>query len=170
MQTEQQLHERKARAWLKITPLKAGLVTGAWAAIAVGVLAMTTPEVFGICGVSHPRDLIDWIVNSLFGTNLLLSQYSVALPVLTYVGIVIGSFLSSLQSREFNLRSVGSKTSPVVYGFAVGNFGMLMGYCSVRAIMLLAYGNLLAIPGLAGIILGVVVACRYVKWRVKARE
>lgn len=148
----------------------AGLVTGGWAAVAVGIFGMNVPEVYGICGISHPRDLIDSIVNYLFGTNLFLSQASLTIPVLTYVGIVAGSSLSAFRSKELRLRSAPAVSSPLVYGFLVANFGMLMGYCSVRGIMLLAYGNLLAVPGIAGIVIGVVVACRYVKWRVKARE
>ncbi|HVP22910.1 MAG TPA: hypothetical protein VMS77_03240 [Conexivisphaerales archaeon] len=147
----------------------AGLVTGLWAAIAVGVFAMNVPEAFGICGISHPRDMIDFVVNRLFGTNFFLSSYSLAIPVLTYVGIVGGAALSAYRRKELKLRSVPDRAAPVIYGFAVANFGMLMGFCSVRAVMLLAYGNLLAVPGLVGILIGVVVACRYVKWRVKAR-
>jgi hypothetical protein len=154
----------------RITPLMAGLVTGGWAAIAVALLGMTSPEAYGICGISHPRDLINWIVNGLFGTSFSLSQYALMIPVLTYVGVVVGSALSALGSGELHLRSTGRRFSPVVFGFGVANFGMLMGYCSVRAVMLLAYGNVLALPGLAGIVVGVVLACRFVKWRVRARE
>jgi hypothetical protein len=131
---------------------------------------MDVPEAFGICGISHPRDMIDFVFNKLFGTNFFLSNYSLVIPVLTYVGIVFGAALSANQKKELRLRSVPDRASPVVYGFAVANFGMLMGFCSVRAIMLLAYGNLLAVPGLVGILIGVVLACRYVKWRVKARD
>jgi hypothetical protein len=81
-----------------------------------------------------------------------------------------GAAISALQKKELHLRPAPDRAAPIVYGFAVANFGMLMGFCSVRAIMLLAYGNLLAVPGLVGILLGVVAACRYVRWRVKARE
>ncbi|MGA1974928.1 MAG: cytochrome C [Conexivisphaerales archaeon] len=148
----------------------AGLVTGLWAAIAVGIFAMNIPEAFGICGISHPRDMIDFVFNKLLGTNFFLSNYSLVIPVLTYVGIVLGAAISAYQKKELRLRSVPDRASPVIYGFAVANFGMLMGFCSVRAVMLLAYGNLLAVPGLIGILIGVVVACRFVKWRVKARD
>jgi hypothetical protein len=150
--------------------LIAGLVTGLWAAIAVGIFAMNIPEAFGICGISHPRDMIDFVFNKLLGTNFFLSNYSLVIPVLTYVGIVLGAAISAYQKKELRLRSVPDRASPVIYGFAVANFGMLMGFCSVRAVMLLAYGNLLAVPGLIGILIGVVVACRFVKWRVKARD
>lgn len=131
---------------------------------------MDVPEAFGICGISHPRDMIDFVFNKLLGTNFFLSNYSLVIPVLTYVGIVFGAAFSAYQKKELRLRSVPDRASPVIYGFAVANFGMLMGFCSVRAIMLLAYGNLLAVPGLVGILIGVVLACRYVKWRVKARD
>jgi len=131
---------------------------------------MNIPEAFGICGISHPRDMIDFVFNKLLGTNFFLSNYSLVIPVLTYVGIVLGAAISAYQKKELRLRSVPDRASPVIYGFAVANFGMLMGFCSVRAVMLLAYGNLLAVPGLIGILIGVVVACRFVKWRVKARD
>lgn len=158
------------RTSFKVTPLVAGLATGVWAALAVGIFDMNSPEVYGICGISHPRDMINWVLNSLLDANLPLSQYSVFIPVLTYVGVVIGSVLSAQRGKELRLRAAPQRSMPLVYGFAVANFGMLMGYCSVRAIMLLAYGNVLAVPGLVGIVIGVVIACRYVKWRVRARE
>ena len=145
-------------------------MTGLWAAIAVGIFAMNTPDAFGICGISHPRDMIDFVFNKLFSTNFILSNYSLTIPILTYVGIVGGAMLSAYTKKELHLRSVPQRAAPVIYGFAVANFGMLMGFCSVRAIMLLAYGDLLAVPGLVGIISGVLIACRYVKWSVKLRD
>jgi|YelNatPaOPRAMG01_1025707.scaffolds.fasta_scaffold21997_3 hypothetical protein len=152
---------------IKITPFIAGLATGLWAAVAVGLLSMNVPEVYGICGISHPRDLINFVINNIFGTNLSVSKYSLTIPVLTYVGIAFGSFVSALHGRELRLRTAPEPASSAIFGFAVANFGMLMGYCSVRAVMLLAYGNLLAIPGLTGIIAGSILACRFVRWKVR---
>jgi hypothetical protein len=151
---------------MKITPLWAGLITGLWAAAAVGVFGMNDPQAYGICGISHPKDMINFVVNSLFGSHLQLSQYSLAIPVLTYVGIMVGSLISAYHGKELHLRSTPEKATPVLFGFMVANFGMLMGFCSVRVIMLLAYGSILAVPGLLGIVIGAVIACRFVKWRV----
>jgi hypothetical protein len=150
----------------RISAFSAGLITGLWAAVAVGVFGMIDPTAYGICGISHPKDFVNFISNALLGTHLQLSVYSVSIPLLTYVGVMAGSFISALHGRELHLRSVTDRTGPVLWGFMVANFGMLMGYCSVRVVILLAYGSLIAVPGFVGIVMGAVAACKVVRWRV----
>jgi hypothetical protein len=149
---------------LKITTLHAGLVTGFWAAIAQA-LWVSPPSAYGICFINHPRDLLNWSMNSGFGTSLFVHGASLDIPVLTVVGVLAGSFVATARHKEFNFRRARDPVSSLIYGFLAANFGALLGYCSIRIIMVTAYGSLIALIGVIDMIFGVFAAIKFVKWR-----
>lgn len=158
--------QRKAKGWTT-DKLVAGFVTGLWAAIAQAVFFIGPPSAYGICFISHPSDLIDWIVNHLFGTALYVHDPSVDIPVLTVVGVLLGAGVATLRNKEFSFRMPRRPLDHFINGFFVAVFGLTLGYCSVHIIMAVMYGSFVALIGLMGMLTGVVISVNYLKWRVR---
>lgn len=152
---------------VNVDKLTAGFVTGLWAAIAQAWVGVSPPSAFGICFISHPSDLTNWIINHIFATSLYVHQPSTDIPVLTVVGVLAGAAIATLQHREFKFKMPRRPFDHYVNGFMVAVFGLMLGYCSVHIIMALMYGSFVALTGFAGMMIGVVAAVSYIKWSVR---
>ncbi|MEM3890542.1 MAG: hypothetical protein QW282_00085 [Nitrososphaerales archaeon] len=152
---------------VKIDKLTAGFFTGLWAAIAQAWVGVLPPSAFGICFISHPNDLFNWTINKLFGTSFYVHDPSIDLPVLTVIGVLIGASLATIQHKEFKFKMPRNPLDHYINGFMVAVFGLLLGYCSVHIIMGLMYGSIIALTGFAAMMVGVTLAIRYIKWRVR---
>ncbi len=152
---------------VKVDKLTAGFFTGLWAAIAQAWVGVLPPSAFGICFISHPNDLFNWTINKLFGTSFYVHDPSIDLPVLTVIGVLIGASLATIQHKEFKFKMPRNPLDHYINGFMVAVFGLLLGYCSVHIIMGLMYGSIIALTGFAAMMVGVTLAVRYIKWRVR---
>ena len=152
---------------LKVDKLTAGFVTGLWAAVAQAWIYIAPPSAFGICFISHPSDLIDWVANKLTGAALYVHDPSADIPVLTVVGVLLGASISTLRNKEFRFRLPRHPLDHFINGFFVAIFGLTLGYCSVHIIMAVMYGSFIALIGLMGMLTGVVLSANYIKWRVR---
>lgn len=149
----------------------AGLVTGLIAAllqITAGVGPPNAPVAYGICIACHGRDLINWIVNVIGGTNLGYGTLVAGVPVLTVVGIVAGAFISSTKNKEFKFRTTKNPGVSFVCGFAVMASALILGACPLRAVLRVAYGDAIAVVGFIAISVGVVISSAVIK--VNARR
>ena len=54
-----------------------------------------------------------------------------------------------------------------ILGFLIINFGLLWGSCPIRTAVLSSYGMLFAMLILLVIVIGVIAASEYIKWRVR---
>lgn len=146
-----------------------GFVMGVLAAVGQGFFGLQPPVAAGVCLVSHPRDLINWVVNAIFLTNFTIHEMSLAFPVLTPIGVIIGSFIAAVKNREFRLRPgpVRDNIIAIILGFLVATFALMWGSCPIRTDVLVSYGFLLAVLVLLAMIAGDIVACEYVKWKAR---
>lgn len=146
-----------------------GLVMGILAAVAQGYWGIQPPNAEGVCFVSHPSNLINWISNTLFATEFTVHDVFVAVPVLTPVGAILGSWIAAATHKEFKLRRgpVRDNFWAFILGFLVINFGLLWGSCPIRTGLLASYGMVFAWLVLVAIVLGVIASCEYIKWRTK---
>jgi hypothetical protein len=146
-----------------------GLTMGVLAAIVQGFFDLQPPAGDGICGISHPANLVNWLTNNVFGTNFTIHSIFVTVPVLTSVGFILGGFAAAVKNKEFKFRPgpVRDNILAFILGFLIINFGLLWGSCPIRTTILSAYGMLFAMLVLGCIVLGVVTACEYVKWKVR---
>ncbi len=167
--------ETKTRPWwrpsIKLSDnlaLITGIVMGVMAAVLMGYFFVQLPSK-GICGISHPYNLINWLSNKAFGTDFTLESSFVLFPVLTPIGFIIGSFIAARRNKEFKFRRgpVRDNVLAFILGFLIINFGLLWGSCPLGTTVLAAYGELWAIVIMACIVLGVVVGCEYIKWKVR---
>jgi hypothetical protein len=159
-----------------------GITMGLLAAAVQGYFGLQPPAGDGICGISHPANLVNWLVNGITGwiarffhgtgTNFTIHSIFVTVPVLTSVGFIIGSFIAAMKNKEFKLRRgpVRDNVLAFILGFLIINFGLLWGSCPIRTAVLASYGMFFAILMLGMIVLGVVVACLYIKWKVRRAQ
>jgi len=143
---------------LKVSPLAAGLALGIGAALVQAYFHVVPPVADGFCFICHPRDLVNWIANSLFGTDWTISAMSAAFPVLTLVGVMLGAFVASAMAGEFKWRPARERIKHFALGFVTVTFGILLGACPIRIVLQSAYGDPLGIVGWVFVVVGVVVA------------
>lgn len=146
-----------------------GLMMGILAAAAQGFFGVQPPVGEGVCAVSHPSNLVNWMVNNIFGTNFTIHGIFVIVPVLTSVGFIIGSAIAAVKNKEFKIRRgpVRENLLAFIFGFLIINFGLLWGSCPIRTAVLSSYGMVFAMIILLTIVVGVIAACEYIKWKVR---
>jgi len=146
-----------------------GLTMGVLAAVAQGYFEVQPPVGLGVCAITHPSNLVNWVVNNVFGTEFTIHGIFVAVPVLTPIGWIIGSFVAALRNKEFKFRRgpVRENLLAVIFGFLIVNLALLWGSCPIRTVVLASYGWIFAMIIMATIVIGVIVSCEYIKWKVR---
>ena len=168
----------KVRVWLMWRPsfklsrnmaLITGITMGVLAAVVQGYFGVRPPAGAGICAISHPADLVNWVYDKIAGTSFVTHDIFVTVPVMTSVGFILGSFVAALRNKEFKFRKgpVRDNMLAFILGFVVINCGMLWGSCPIRTAILASYGMWFAILILGMMVMGVIVACVYIKWKVR---
>ena len=151
----------------KTTAFQAGLVMGLGAAFIQAYFEIIPPPAYGICMVCHPKDLLNWVADHLLGTGWGNVTVSVAWPVMTVLGIVLGAYVAARRSGEFRLEPAREPIYHFITGFLVINFGLILGSCPIRIIIVSSYGSLIAIVGYGCMILGVVLGSAWLRRRAR---
>ena len=141
-------------------PIILGIIIGILAVIVQGLtISAGGPEAYGFCALCHTRDLVNGLINLGFGSTLGVAAVSKAaiLPVMSMVGVLIGGFIAAKMSREFRIKTASMKDSIIYFigGVLLMQFGLLLGACPYRAALRFAYGDLIALIGIIGIIIGI---------------
>ncbi len=147
---------QKRVAHMRPTAITYGVVAGL---LAVGVqvfLGVKPPPAYGICVACHTRDVISWVVNHLFGTHWEIAPVSVAFPLLTTAGLLVGAFLAARRHGEYRSLSLGRHWRSFVCGILVMNAAIIALGCPTRLLLLSAYGEPLALVATAGVALGII--------------
>ena len=157
---------------LRLAPnlaLLTGIAMGVLAAIAQGFFNVQPPVGDGVCAVSHPANLINWVSNTVFNTNFTIHGIFLAVPVLTPIGFILGSTLAALKNRELKFRKgpVRDNIFAFILGFMIICFALLWGSCPIRTAVLVSYGMVFAMVVMVAIIMGVIASCEYIKWKVR---
>ena len=142
-------------AHLRPTAVTYGVVAGL---LAVGVqvfLGVKPPPAYGICTACHPRDMVNWLLNHLTGSDWETAPVSAAVPLLTTIGLVIGASIAARRHREFRWVSLGSRARSLLLGLLVMNAALIVIGCPTRLLLLSAYGEVLALVGVAGLVIGI---------------
>jgi len=149
--------------------LLTGIAMGVLAASAQGFFDVQPPVGDGVCAVSHPANLVNWLSNTVFGSEFTIHGIFVAVPVLTPIGFILGSTIAAFKNKELRFRRgpVRDNIFAFILGFIIINFGLLWGSCPIRTTILSSYGMVFAMVILASIVLGVIVSCEYIKWKVR---
>lgn len=150
-----------------MSPFQAGLVLGFSAALVQAYFKVVPPVAYGVCMVCHPRDLFNWLADHLFHISWDYSIASTNWPLLTAVGVVLGAWVAARQHGEAQPRAARQRLSYFIYGFLMINFGLVLGSCPIRIVLLTAYGNLLGLLGLLAVIVGVVLGTLVLRWNAR---
>ncbi|HEX7587064.1 MAG TPA: cytochrome C [Anaerolineae bacterium] len=142
----------------------AGIVLGLGAAVVQAYFNLLPPMAYGVCMVCHPKELVNWLSDHLLNTHWGYSMASIEAPILTVVGVVMGASLAALRHHEFNLRPAREPLQYFVFGFLMINFGLILGSCPIRIVLLSAYGSWMAMVGWACVVIGVGLGILAMRW------
>jgi hypothetical protein len=148
----------------------AGIVLGLGAATVQAYFNLIPPMAYGVCMVCHPKELINWLADHLLNTHWGYSMAAMEAPILTVVGVVIGSFIAAFQHHEFQLRSARQPILYFIFGFLMINFGLILGSCPIRVVILSAYGSVVGMIGWAFVVLGVGVGILAMRWNANRAD
>lgn len=155
----------KATRGIRITGVQAGVVMILAAVAAEAFFQVWPPDAYGICMSCHTRDLVNWISNHAFGTDLTISQVSLVFPLLTTVGVIIGASIAAVVSGEFRWRKPSKPLKSFGYGIVVMNAALLAEGCATRLALRTSAGDLLGIAGFGAMAVGVVLATVWLRRR-----
>jgi hypothetical protein len=157
------LSERAGR--LARSPVFYG-IAAALLAIVVGQWGhVSPPAAYGLCSACHGRDLADWVLNHVEGKHLFVTAAGAgSWPLLTVVGLVIGSFVASKRNREFGSINIGGNARQFAYGAVVMCAALFVGGCPTRIIIRAGFGDLAGILALGGVAAGIVAATLSMRW------
>lgn len=155
----------KRQAIVRVTAVHTGIVAGLLAVIAGAVFDVRPPEAYGLCMACHARDLVNWTINHLAGTQLTVAPASLVFPVLTTVGVFCGAMLAATSNGEFRWRSPESSWHTFVYGALVMNCALLAGGCSIRLLLRTSAGEAFGLAGFVGLVAGVTAGTMCLRWR-----
>lgn len=143
----------------------AGLVLGLGAAAVQAYFKLIPPTAYGVCMVCHPKELVNWLADNLLNTHWGYSMASINSPILTVVGVAAGAFIASVRHGEFQWRPARQPVLFFIFGFLMINFGLILGSCPIRIVILSAYGSLMGVVGVALMVLGVGLGILAMRWQ-----
>ncbi len=142
----------------------AGLVLGLGAATVQAYFKLIPPTAYGVCMVCHPKELVNWLADHLLNTHWGYSMASINAPILTVIGVAAGSFIAAVRHGEFHWRPARQPVLFFILGFLMINFGLILGSCPIRIVILSAYGSLMGLIGVALMVLGVGLGILAMRW------
>ena len=152
---------------INVSPWAAGLVLGFGAALVQAFFKVIPPVAYGVCMVCHPKDLFNWIADHLLNLDWEYSMASTNWPLLTVVGVVLGALTAAYLHGELHFRSAQQPLYYFINGFLMINFGLIIGSCPIRIVLLSAYGNLSGIITWICIVMGVLLGTWFMRWRAR---
>jgi hypothetical protein len=144
-----------------------GVVVAILAVIVGEWLHVNPPAAYGLCSACHGRDLADWVLNHTEGKNLFVTAAGAGWPLLTVVGLVIGSFAAARRNGEFASINLGGNLRQFAYGALVMGAALFVGGCPTRIIIRSGYGDLAGLLALGGVATGIVIATLSMRWAAR---
>src|ERR1700733_11761007 len=133
---------------------RSAVVYGAVAAVGAAIVGqwggVSPPAAYGLCSACHGRDLADWVLNHTEGTKLFVAAAGSSWPLLTGVGLVLGSFLAAPRNSEFGSTNIGGNVRQFAFGAIVMCAALFVGGCPTRLIIRTGYGDLAGLLALGG--------------------
>jgi hypothetical protein len=159
----------RSRLWLAGF---AGIVIGITAAASEAFFKVQPPVAYGYCMVCHPATMVAWAMNTYFKTNLPISQAFVVFPSMLAVGVVIGAVVAANANGEIGWRRapMRKRYMSLLFGFLIANLALITAGCPVRLGLLVSYGSVSGAVLVLSLILGIGLACVYLKFRREASK
>ncbi|MHB9128831.1 MAG: cytochrome C [Candidatus Humimicrobiaceae bacterium] len=155
--------KKKSKLLCLTSPIFFGFVVGSLAVLAQPVFKIQPPQAYGICIVCHARDLLNWLSILLFKFRLDSAEATAALPLLTTVGIFLGSVLSSRLNNEYKFIKTENLIKMFFWGLIVSNFGLVIMSCPTRLVLRFAFGDPFALLSIIGLLAGISIGVIFLK-------
>lgn len=152
------ISRRRLRRAPHVSPVVAGSVLALLAVLGQTYFDVYPPAAYGFCTACHGRDLIDAAANAIFGTHLAVAGASAIFPLLTVLGVLVGSALAAGIASEWRWQRSRMPLRDVVLGFSAIVCALTVSGCMVRLVLRAAYVDPSVFPGLIGAVLGAVLA------------
>ncbi len=146
---------RERIAHLRPSAVTYGVVAGLLAVSVQVFFNVKPPPAYGICMACHPRDMVNWLLNHLTGSHWEIAPVSATVPLLTTVGLLIGASIAASRAREYRWLSLGKRARSFLFGLLVMNAALIVTGCPTRLLLLSAYGEVMALVGVAGLVIGI---------------
>jgi hypothetical protein len=149
------------------SPVVYGLVAASLAAVVGEWLGVSPPAAYGLCSACHGRDLVDWLLNHVEGTKLFVTGAGAGWPILTVVGLVLGSYAAARRNGEYRSLNLGGNVQQFAFGAVVMCAALFVGGCPTRIIIRTGYGDVAGALALAGVAAGVVAGTFSLRWAAR---
>jgi len=136
-------------------PIFFGAIAAFLVVIAAPLFKMSPPQAYGICIVCHPKDFLYWIISNIDQIEPINSFIGIHAPLLTTFGIIAGSYVSSIQDKEFRLIKAENLFLMFIYGFVIAIIGLIILACPTRLVLRFAFGDPFALLGIFGLLIGI---------------
>lgn len=148
------------------TPVVFGIVAALAAVAAQMLFSVSRPPAYGICMACHGQDAVNWLVNLAAGAHFTVSGISRSTPLLTTLGVVCGAALAAARNGELRPRRASALAGArqVVLGSLVMIAALVAMGCPTRLWLRVAYGEPLAMIGVAGLVGGVLAGTAVLRW------
>ena len=142
-----------------------GIVVGVLAVVVGQWLGVSPPAAYGLCSACHGRDLSSWLINHVEGKHLFITAAGAkGWPLLTVVGVVIGSYVASRRNAEHASINLGGNLRMFAYGFVVMGSALFVGGCPTRILIRSGFGDVAGLLALGGVATGIVAATLSMRW------
>jgi hypothetical protein len=141
-----------------------GIVAAAVAAAAGQWFDVSPPAAYGLCSACHGRDLADWVLNHTEGARLFVTAAGAKWPLLTVVGLVLGSNLAARRNGEYGSINIGGNVRQFGLGALVMCAALFVGGCPTRILIRTGYGDVSGALALTGVAAGVALATLSMRW------
>lgn len=148
----------------RMTAIHGGVVMALVAVVAGTLFGVRPPEAYGICMACHGSDLVSSLANAAFGTEWPVAEASVPWPVLTTLGVLVGSAVAARRNGEFRWYASGHPLPAFASGVLVMIAALVVGGCSTRLWLRLADGDPLAGVAVVGMLGGIALSTFVMRW------
>jgi hypothetical protein len=148
-----------------VPPWAFGIAAGVLFVGAEVLLSVYPPSAYAFCLTCHTRDLLNRIVNALFGTNYQVSFISTRILFLSSPAILIGAFAAARINGERKVLKADKPLRFFVFGCVMMIIGIIIFGCPTRLILRSGYGDVYAAAGVAAMFAGIACGTLIVKRR-----
>lgn len=141
----------------RISAVVYGVIAALLAVRAQVLFGLEPPPAYAICMTCHSRDMITWLVNHVAGARWEIAPVSASVPLITTVGLFIGAYVAARRHQETRWVSLGKGWRGFIYGVLVMNAGIVVLGCPTRLLLLSAYGEVLALVAVVGLVVAITV-------------
>ena len=157
----------KGRKYLK--PWIFGVVAGALVVLAEAFAGLYPPAAYSFCLTCHTRDLVNTLINTLFGRNFPTTLLAHRMIMVTSPAVMAGAFLAAWMHGEYRKQKSSRPVMFLLCGFILMTVGILIFGCPTRIAIRTGYGDLYGIAAFTGMLCGIWIATHLMRRIARGR-